>query len=231
LTEPRLSEPTRPAAALQGLLLDMDGTLCDTEPAWMACERAMAEKCGADWTVEDGLALVGFDLLDAGAYIKRRMGLAATPAEVVDELVDAVTAEVRASGVDWRPGAIELVEACNDAGLPVALVTMSYRRFAEAVVEAMPRGRFDAIVTGDEVKRGKPAPDAYLVAARLLGVDAFACVAIEDSPTGAESAQAAGCRVVVVPNHVDVPLSGDMTERRTLSGVSVPELASLLAER
>jgi HAD superfamily hydrolase (TIGR01509 family) len=216
---------------LQGLLLDMDGTLCDTEPSWMASERAMAARYQAEWTAADGLSLVGRSLLDSGAYIKQRMGLAATPAEIVEELVDLVTAEVRSSAVAWCPGAVELVEACNQAGVPVALVTMSYRRFAESVVGVMPRGSFDAIVTGDEVTRGKPDPEPYLAAARLLGVEATGCVAIEDSPTGAASAQAAGCRVIVVPNHVPVPISGDLRERRTLSGLTVEELASLLAER
>jgi HAD superfamily hydrolase (TIGR01509 family) len=221
----------RASGGLEGLLFDMDGTLCDTEPSWMACERAMAERYGAEWTVEDGLALVGSNLLTSGAYIKERMGLASTPAEIVDELVDAVTVEVGRSGVDWRPGALELVEACNDAGVPIALVTMSYRRFAEAVVSVMPRGKFDVIVTGDEVTRGKPAPDPYLLAADMLAVEPSACVAIEDSPTGAASALAAGCKVLVVPNHVVVPLSPEMAERRTLSGLTVVGLASLLAER
>jgi HAD superfamily hydrolase (TIGR01509 family) len=216
---------------LQGLLLDMDGTLCDTEPSWMASEHALAARYEAEWTAADGLSLVGRNLLESGAYIKQRMGLAATPAEIVDELLDLVTAEVARSGVAWCPGATELVEACNQAGVPVALVTMSYRRFTESLVALMPRGRFDVIVTGDEVTRGKPDPEPYLTAARLLGVEASGCVAIEDSPTGVASARAAGCRVLVVPNHVPVPITHDLRERRTLSGLTVERLASLLTER
>jgi HAD superfamily hydrolase (TIGR01509 family) len=216
---------------LKAVLMDMDGTLCETEPVWMACEQAMADRAGVEWTVQDGLALVGFDLLDAAAYMKERMGLIESPAQIVEEMVDTVAAEVRAVGVEWRPGALDLVESCNEAGVPVALVTMSYRTFAESVTAAMPRGQFDAIVAGDEVGRGKPAPEPYLTAAARLGVEASDCVAIEDSPTGAASAHAAGCRVVVVPNHVPVPLSPDMVEHRTLSGVAVEGLASLLPER
>ena len=91
---------------------------------------------------------------------------------MVEELVDRVVIELAERDIEWRPGAVELLTACNEAGLPTALVTMSYDRFADAVVKALPRGRFDAVVTGDAVARGKPHPDAYLMAADLLGVDA-----------------------------------------------------------
>jgi HAD superfamily hydrolase (TIGR01509 family) len=217
---------------LQAVLFDMDGTICDTEPAWMATEHRMAQTYGAEWTTEDGLALVGNNLLDSGAYIKRRMGLDMSPAQIVDELLDGVIKEIRQTGVEWRPGAIDLIEACNADGLPIALVTMSYRSFAAAVLEGMPGdGRFDVVITGEDVERGKPAPDAYLEAAAQLAVDPASCVAIEDSPTGARSAHAAGCAVVVVPNHVPVPLDPGMREISTLSGVSPEDLVLFLPER
>jgi HAD superfamily hydrolase (TIGR01509 family) len=206
------------------VLFDMDGTLCETEPAWMECERAMAQAYGAAWTREDGLALVGNDLIASGHYIKQRMSLPQTAEEVVDELVDRVVARVVEEGVTWRPGAIELLMACNEAGLPTALVTMSYDRFATAVVKALPAGRFDAVVTGDAVARGKPEPDAYLLAAELLGVAPQDTLAIEDSPAGAASAEAAGCVVVVVPNHVAVPASPARVVVPTLSGVRPDDL-------
>ena len=209
----------------------MDGTVCETEPAWMSAERAMARRYGATWTREDGLALVGNNLIDSGIYIKERMNLDQTPEAVVEELVDRVVAEIEETGVEWRPGAVELLQACNAAGIPTALVTMSYDRFAEAVVKALPAGSFDAIVTGESVERGKPAPDAYLMAADLLGVDPAACVAIEDSPTGAASAEAAGCVVVVVPNHVDVPLTAGRVELATLAGVGPGDLKTLVSQR
>ncbi len=206
----------------------MDGTLCETEPAWMAAEHAMAARYGATWTREDGLALVGNDLIDSGRYMKARMGLPQTAEEVVAELVDRVVAEIVEHGVVWRPGAVELLTACNDAGLPTALVTMSYDRFATAVVTSLPAGRFDAIVTGESVTRGKPAPDAYLLAADLLGVHPATTVAIEDSPPGAASAEAAGCTVVVVPNHVPVPPSPARHRHESLLGITLATLRELV---
>ena len=133
--------------------------------------------------------------------------------------------------IEWRPGAVELLTACNEAGLPTALVTMSYDRFADAVVKALPRGRFDVVVTGESVDKGKPHPDAYLMAADLLGVTPAATVAIEDSPTGAASAEAAGCRVVVVPNHVEVPLTPARVEVASLLDLDVTGLKSLVTSR
>jgi beta-phosphoglucomutase-like phosphatase (HAD superfamily) len=126
---------------------------------------------------------------------------------------------------------VELVVACNDESIPVAIVTSSHRPFAAAIVEAMPQGRFDAVITGDAVPRGKPAPDPYLMGAAALGVEPSACVAIEDSPTGSRSAYAAGCAVVVVPNQVAVPLEPGMREIRTLSGMNPKKLAVFLSER
>jgi HAD superfamily hydrolase (TIGR01509 family) len=212
----------------EAVLFDMDGTLCDSEPAWMAAEYAIAEQYCAEWSADDAHHLVGADLVDAGTYIKRRMRLDQTPAQIVEEMLERVIESVGRDGVDWRPGALDLVEACNDAAIPTALVTMSYRSFAGAVVRAMPRGRFDAVITGDEVSSGKPAPDPYLAAAAALDVDPARCVAIEDSPTGAASAAAAGCLVVVVPNHVAVAMEGRMTLRASLTELRLEDVRALL---
>jgi len=112
--------------------------------------------------------------------------------------------------------------------VPCALVTMSYRRFVDPILDGLPDGLFTTVVTGDAVERGKPYPDPYLKAARLLGVDPADCLAIEDSNTGARSAESAGCAVLCVPNHVPV-LDG---ERRVfadslvgLSAANLPVLA------
>ena len=83
--------------------------------------------------------------------------------------------------------------------MPNALVTMSWRSLATAVVEALPEGTFAAVVTGDEVEHGKPHPEPYHAAARMLGVEARDCIAIEDSPTGVRSAVAAGVPTIAVP--------------------------------
>ena len=105
----------------------------------------------------------------------------------------------------WRPGALELLTSLTEAGVRCALVTMSWARFVDPILAALPAGVFSAVVTGDTVDRGKPHPEPYLTAARQLDVLAGECLAIEDSDTGATSAAAAGCTVLCAPLHVSVP--------------------------
>jgi HAD superfamily hydrolase (TIGR01509 family) len=181
----------------------MDGTLVDTEPYWIEAEFELARRHGGRWSREHALQLVGNSLIESGRYIREHMGISLEPAEIVEELLDGVVSRV-VREVPWRPGAKELLEDLRVAGTPCALVTMSYRRFVDPILAALPSGSFTAIVTGDTVSRGKPHPEPYEKAARLLGIAPESCLAIEDSNTGARSAEEAGCTVLVVPNHVPV---------------------------
>jgi HAD superfamily hydrolase (TIGR01509 family) len=212
---------------LQAVLWDMDGTLVDTEPLWIASEYELAERHGATWSEEHALNLVGWDLLDSGRYIRDHMNLDIPAEEVVRLMLDRVVDGVR-SGVEFRPGAMELLAEQRRAGVPAALVTMSYRRLADAVVDALPAGTFGAVVVGDEVTNGKPHPEPYLTAAARVGADPARCVAIEDSTTGVTSAEAAGCHVLAVPNHVPVPAAPGRTLAPTLEGLRLSDLEALL---
>ena len=189
------------------VLWDMDGTLVDTEPYWVEAEYALAARHGGTWSQEHALNLVGNDLIESGRYIREHMGIDVEPSLIVEELLDGVIASVERS-VPWRPGAVDLLASLNDQRVPCALVTMSYRRFVAPILAALPDQTFAEVITGDAVQHGKPHPEPYLKAARGLGVDPADCLAIEDSNTGARSAEAAGCTVLVVPNHVPV-LPGD----------------------
>ena len=212
------------------VLWDMDGTLVDTEPYWIECEFQLIEQHGGTWCHEHALNLVGNDLLASGRYIHEHSGIALEPAEIVEELLDRVMARVDEC-VPWRPGAVELLADLRGRGVRCALVTMSYRRFVAPILASLPEDTFEAIVTGDTVSQGKPHPEPYLKAAALLGVDPEETVAIEDSNTGARSAEAAGCTVLVVQNHVPV-LPGD---RRvfadTLAGMTADDLRARLRDR
>jgi HAD superfamily hydrolase (TIGR01509 family) len=185
------------------VLWDMDGTLVDTEPCWTVAELALAERYGGTWSAERSMEVVGFDLLDAGRHMREHMGIDVEPEQIVEELLDSVVAQVEEE-VPWRPGARELLASLHEAGVPCALVTMSYTRLVKPIVEHLPEGIFTAIVTGDTVVHGKPHPEPYLTAARRLDVLAGECLAIEDSDTGATSAAAAGCTVLCAPLHVPV---------------------------
>ena len=216
------------------VLWDMDGTIVDTEPYWMEAEREIVEMHGGTWSLEHGKAVVGKDLLDTGAYVRDNGPVPLTPHEIVEMLLDRVIASVRRE-IPWRPGARELLADCRAAGAPTALVTMSWRRFATEVVEALPPSSFDVLVVGDDVTRGKPHPDPYLLAAERLGVDAADCLAVEDSPTGVASALAAGCTVLAVPHMVPIPVPDGAGERlvmrESLTGLRHGDLGALLRHR
>jgi HAD superfamily hydrolase (TIGR01509 family) len=218
-----------PTSLPGAVLFDMDGTLVDTEPLWIAAEYALAERHAAPWTDVDAKALIGTSPEYYGAYIKVRMGLELTPDEIIDALTDEVVTAVRSGGPGWLPGAMELVRACNLADIPTGLVTMSYRRLAYAVLDTMHDGHVDTLVAGEDVTNGKPNPDAYALAAEWLGRHPADCVAIEDSPAGAESAEAAGCFVVVVPNQIDIPLTPRRRALDSLAGCIPADLATLAA--
>ena len=197
------TSPRAIGSAPAAVLWDMDGTLVDTEPYWIETEYEIAARYGGTWSEAHALNLVGNDLLDSGRYIGEHMGIDRTPEQIVEELLDGVVARVERS-VPWRPGAVELLTSLSQGGMPCALVTMSYERFVAPILARLPAETFRVIVTGDKVEFGKPHPEPYLTAAAALGVSAEACLAIEDSNTGAKSAEAAGCLVLVVENHVPV---------------------------
>jgi HAD superfamily hydrolase (TIGR01509 family) len=214
--------PAFPAA----LLFDMDGTLVDTEPYWIDAEERLVERHGGTWSEAHSLNLVGNDLIDSGRYIREHGPVDLTPEEIVEELLDDVVAQLE-KGVPWRPGARELLDEARGAGVPCALVTMSYTRFVAPILAQLPEGTFDEVVTGDSVTHGKPHPEPYLKAAKLLGVHPEECVAIEDSDPGTTSAVAAGCTVLVVPNHVPVSAGERRFHRDTLAGLTLADLSRL----
>jgi len=220
----RVADAHVPAA----VLWDMDGTLVDTEPYWIASEFELAERHGGNWNRQHALNIVGKDLLDAGRYIREHMAIDLTPERIVDELLDGVVGRVTQM-VPWRSGARELLEELRTEGIPCALVTMSYRRFVDPILAQLHPRTFRAVVTGEQLERGKPHPDPYLTAADALGVRPTECLAIEDSNTGVASAIAAGCTVLVIPNHVTVAPGPGRVFRNTLADLTVRDLPALFA--
>lgn len=224
-----MAAPERPLPA--AVLWDMDGTIIDTEPYWIAAEYDLVNRRGnGAWSEEHSHNLVGFDLRDAANYLREHGGVDMDTDDIIHSMMDIVIERVRRHA-PWRPGALELLDELADAGVPCALVTMSWRPLAEAVLDQLPPDTFAAVVTGDDVAKGKPHPEPYRTAAARLGVDARDCVAIEDSPTGLRSAVAAGCRTVAVPNLVELPPSRDYRRVTSLAHVDLPYLQSLWSSR
>ncbi|MEU5833423.1 HAD family phosphatase [Streptomyces diacarni] len=210
-----------PAALPAALLCDMDGTLVDTERDWLATLADLLAAHGADADEAALKPFAGLPLDGAGALVAERTEMAAEAAEA--QLGETFTARVRA-GVTVQPGALRLLDSARALGVPVALVTASERVIADLVLDTLGPHRFTCSVAHGETERGKPHPDPYLAAARLLRVAPEACLAVEDTPTGAASARAAGCRVVAVPTVDGIPSGADTLLVRSLEEVDLTRL-------
>ena len=217
---------TAPDPALPSAVLwDMDGTLIDSEPHWIGAETELVGAYGGIWTHQDGLSLVGNPMMVSARRLQER-GVDLPLEDIVDFLNRRV-AEGVAAGIPWQPGAEQVLTDLHDAGVPMALVTSSFRMLAEPFAAAA--GRFDVVVSGDEVTRAKPDPEPYLTAARLLGVDIADCVAVEDSRAGIASALASGARAVAIEVMQPVAAQPGLTRIASLADLTLPTLARIAA--
>lgn len=205
----------------------MDGTIVDTEPYWMDAETQLVHEHGGTWSHEQALTLVGQGLWHSARVLQSR-GVAMGEDDIIQNLTDRVVARVNRDGLPWRPGARELLLELHERGIPTALVTMSIRKLAVVVSDAIDFDAFRFIVAGDDVEHAKPHPAAYLRAAELLGIDPADCVAIEDSLPGVAAAVASGAATIGVPVHVPLLNDGRFTLWPTLAGRTIEDLADVL---
>jgi HAD superfamily hydrolase (TIGR01509 family) len=210
---------------LRAVLCDMDGTLVDSEKLWDVAMDALYDRLGGVLRPEVRAATVGGCAENTMRIVYDDLGLELDPAAMADSAnwLHDYTGKLFDTGLPWCDGARELLDELA-AAMPIALVTNTPRMLAERALGSIGRHYFSAVVCGDEVARGKPAPDPYLRAAELLELDPRRCLAVEDSPTGAAAAEAAGCAVLVVPNAVPVPAGPRRRQASSLAGLRVADL-------
>jgi HAD superfamily hydrolase (TIGR01509 family) len=217
---------------MQAVLFDMDGTLVDSEKLWDVSLAALYEELGGRLTPEVRASMVGGSAEDTMRTVYTDLGLELDPVAMTDSIrwLHDYTADLFDHGLPWCDGAQELLEALAAEGTPMALVTNTQRELTDRALNSIGRQYFSATVCGDEVPRGKPAPDAYQRAAALLGLQPDVCLAIEDSVTGTAAAEGAGCPVLVVPNDVAVPRGPRRRHISSLAEVAVMDLRRVYDE-
>jgi HAD superfamily hydrolase (TIGR01509 family) len=211
---------------MKAVLFDMDGTLVDSEKLWDVSMRELYARFGGVMTPEVRGATVGGSAESVIKLVFADLGLPPDPQEMADvaDWLHEITGDLFDAGLPWCDGARELLEELAAADVPMALVTNTRRALTERALNSIGRHYFTVSVCGDEVPYGKPAPDPYRQAAALLGLDPAHCLAIEDSVTGAASAEGAGCPVLVVPNDVEVPAGPRRRHARTLAEIDLDGL-------
>ena len=190
---------------LAALIFDVDGTLAETEDLHRDAFNAAFAAAGLDWHWERAhyarlLEVTGGK--ERIAFHQRLAGLPPLDAAMIAGLhadkTARYTARIRDGGLALRPGIRRLLAEAAQAGIRLAIATTTTRANVEALLAAAsPLPAFEAIAAGDEVPAKKPAPDIYLLALRLLGLPAAACVAVEDTANGVASAVGAGLRCLV----------------------------------
>jgi HAD superfamily hydrolase (TIGR01509 family) len=182
------------------IIFDMDGLLVDSEPVWNIAERAVIEARGKIHDMALQAGFVGMRLDEYWSNMARVYQLEDEIDVLVADAVNRMRAMI-AEHVHPRPGASDLIRFALEHRLPIAIASSSPVTVISAVVEAKGWNEiFSTRVSGDEVARGKPAPDVYLEAARRLGVDPVHTLALEDSVNGARAAVAAGMTCYAVPD-------------------------------
>ena len=204
--------------------------MCIRDRYWIEAEYALVAAHGGTWSDEHAHAIVGNALTDSARYIRKHGGVDLDPPTIVELLMDSVV-QASLQSIPWRPGARELIADLAAHHVPLALVTMSYARLASTLTDRLPPGTFATVVTGDQVNDGKPHPEAYLTAMERLGVPSTCCVAIEDSPTGIASAEAAGAIVVAVPHNVAIDTAPGRVIVESLAALDVATLDDLVRRR
>ena len=217
-----------PAPGPRAVLWDMDGTLVDSEKVWTVALVEVSRDLRRELSPAARAAIVGSSVPRTLRILFDDLELPHDPdaMRTAGERIVARTGELFAGGLEWRPGALDALRAVRAAGLPTALVTNTGRGLTEQALDSIGREHFDVTVCGDEVPRGKPDPDPYLRAAQLLGVDPAACLAVEDSPTGALAAERAGAAVLVVECDVPVPDGPARVRRDSLVGLTAAEVTA-----
>ena len=215
------------SADYKAVVFDMDGTLVDSERALLETWEFAAREMGYIFSREIMMKTIGTTYNDT----MRRM--IETYPDAPHEDIRKVTSErfqaMRESGkIALRSGAGAALEAVSGLGLKIGLCTSTRASSAKATLESVGIYEFfDAAVYGDEITRGKPDPEPYLLVASRLGVDPAECYAVEDSPSGARSALAAGMAVAFVPDILSAP--EDVADKITIID-NLTQVISLLGK-
>jgi HAD superfamily hydrolase (TIGR01509 family) len=184
---------------IASVVFDLDGVLVQSEELWDEARRELVAEFDLPWPDDATRAMMGMSSKEWSRYVAEQLRVPLPPGEVNRRVLAWVMERYR-QAIPWIPGAPDAVRRLA-ARWPLGLATSSNREIIDLVIEVGGlQDGFAATVSSEEVAAGKPAPDVYLEAARRLDADPHACAAVEDSTNGLLAADAAGMRVIAIPN-------------------------------
>ena len=204
-------------------MFDMDGTLIDSEPLWLEAEIEIMEELGCNWDQQDQINCLGGPIDKTENYMQDRSNNI-KPFGYFTKKLDDVMEQKLSTKLNLIPNALEIINECKIFEIKIALVTASSGRLMRAVLKRFPVGIFDTTVSYDDVKRSKPDPEPYSLAAKTLGVDITNCVVLEDSLTGVQSGLSAGAQVIGIPHLVKMPNNPNLRVVESLSEINMDRL-------
>lgn len=185
---------------IRAVLFDLDGLMVDSEPHSLASWRAVLSSRGVSLDQAVSGRMFGLRQIEAACLLIEVYGLTDQPLALAREKEEYQIRHLDGQ-IKPMPGLYALLDEVERRGLRAAIASSGVRPYVSAVLQTVGlAGRFRAIVTGDDVVNGKPAPDVFLAAAHAVQTEPQSCLVLEDAPSGAQAAKAAGMRCVAVPN-------------------------------
>lgn len=194
---------------VEAVIFDMDGVLVESEALWDKAREDLVKETGGRWGAGAQRAMMGMASNQWSVYVRDELEVPMTAAAISKEIVRRLIVQYEEDfpAID---GAAEVVSAAAEKW-PLAVASSSNRELIDLVIKIGELDKyFKATVSAEEVGRGKPAPDVFLEAARLLGTDPANCVVIEDSANGIKAAEAAGMKIIAAPNREFPPAEEDL---------------------
>ncbi|WP_200163401.1 HAD family hydrolase [Cerasicoccus arenae] len=188
-------------ASVRGVIFDMDGLLLDTERLFKKAYQRSASQHGI--VLKDSVydMMIGLRSDASQRILREQLGPDAPSAAIIEGARHYYYMQIEEEGIPLRPGVREMFDYLDELDFPRAVATSTHHKLATLKLRSV--GLLDrvvGIVSGDQVAHGKPAPDIYLAAAKLIGIPPEECLALEDSPPGVIAARKANCVTIMVPD-------------------------------
>ena len=210
--------------SFDAVIFDADGTLFDTETLMYEVWVEIGRDMGLSITIPEYLHYVGLNRKAVLDVMRERIGPDFDGADFMVRCVARLSERIEEEGVPLKPGVREILELLHQKGIPAGLATSTHRVRTDRRLELCGLGEyFSAVVTGDEVSKGKPDPEIYCAVCGKLNVSPNACLAVEDSRNGILSAHHAGLKVAMIPDMV--PPTAELEE------IALQKFSSLLELR